>query len=556
MVKALKNFATNLPKLFSESVPVGPAVIDVDSLPSASLAPVRQQFFDGDKFPGGFGATSLLFADYWTLRERSNELFTKNLYARGLIRRLITNEINVGLNLEATPNGDILGGAMADDDTRTAWSEDVESRFPIWAKNPALCDFKGRQTFGSLQREIRQEALIEGDVLVMLVQSKRTRLPRVRVISGSKVQDPFNAKPRSGNKIVDGVELDPEGRQVAYWIVQDNRISKRVPAMGERSGRRLAWLVYGTDKRESAVRGQPLLSLILQSLKEIDRYRDSAQRKAVINSILAMFIQKDAELMGTKPIGGGAVRKDEAIVTDSDGSSRTFNLSSHIPGVVLDELQKGEKPVGFNSAGTDINFPIFEAAIINAIAWAYEIPPEILTLAFQNNYSASRAAVNEFKLYLDKMRSDFSENVTEPIYQEWLISETLIGKIQAPGFLEAWRDTAQYDIFGAWIASDWTGAIKPSVDLKKEVAAYKDMISEGLITHDKAARELSNSKYSRTIRRLKKENELRAEALRPLLELQAEFNVELIDNPATAMGSEALIEAATENTIEAMEAET
>ena len=526
-------------------------VIDIATLPETSLDPVRSQFFDGDKFAGGFGATSLFSNDYWTLRQRSNQLFNENLYARGLIRRLITNEINTGLNLEATPNGDILGGSMKDDDVRTEWSEDVESRFQIWSKNAPLCDYFQADTFGAIQRTARREALITGDVLVVLRQSPRLRLPKVQLISGEKVESPMSVKPRKGHTIKHGVELDAAGRQVAYWVRQVDGTSARVPAIGERTGRRIAWLVYGTDKRLDEVRGQPLLALVLQSLKEIDRYRDSAQRKAVINSILAMFIKKTDDKPGTKPMTGGALRRDEATVTDGDGSARTYNLSSQIPGVILDELQTGEEPVGFNSAGTDINFATFEAAIVNAIAWANEVPPEVLTLAFQNNYSASRGAVNELKLYLDKVRSEIAEKLTEPIYQEWLVSEILLGKISAPGFLEAWRDISKYDILGAWIASDWSGAIKPSVDLKKEVAAYRDMVKDGFITHDKAARELSNTKFSRNIRRMKKENQLKAEALRPLLELEAEFGIKVEDITAS---DDKLIEAAAEKTLELMEA--
>lgn len=529
-------------------------VIDVDTLPGASLAPVRSQFFDGDKFPGGFGATSLLSMDYWTLRQRSNQLFNENLYARGLIRRLITNEINKGLNLEATPNGDILGGVMKNDDTRTDWSEDVESRFQIWSKNPPLCDYFQADTFGSIQRTIRREALVTGDVLIVLRQSQRLRLPKVQLISGEKVQDPMSPKIRKGNTLKHGVELDAAGRQVAYWVTQVDGTSARVPAIGERTGRRIAWLVYGTDKRLDDVRGLPMLSLVLQSLKEIDRYRDSAQRKAVINSILAMFIKKTDDKPGTKPMTGGAVRREDATVTDGDGSTRTYNLSSQIPGVVLDELQTGEEPVGFNSTGTDINFPVFEAAVLNAVAWSNEIPPEVFTLSFQSNYSASRGAVNEFKMYLDKMRAEFAEKVTEPIYQEWLISEILLGKISAPGFLEAWRDISQYDILGAWIASDWSGAIKPSVDLKKEVAAYRDMIKDGLITHDRAAREISGTKFSTNIRRLKKENELKADAREPLLEQAARLGIsseEVLETSA----SDTLIEAAAEKTLEIIEQE-
>lgn len=530
----------------------GPPVIDVDTLPETSLAPVRSQFFDGDKFFGGFGATSLFTMDYWTLRQRSAQLFNENLYARGLIRRMITNEINTGLNLEATPNGDILGGAMKDDDTRTNWSENVEGRFQIWRKNPALCDFFQADSFGSIERTVRREALVTGDILVVLRQSPRLRLPKVQLISGEKVESPMAIKPRKGHIIKHGVELDAVGRQVAYWVRQADGTSARVPAVGERSGRRIAWLVYGTDKRLDEVRGQPLLALMLQSLKEIDRYRDSAQRKAVINSILAMFIKKTEDKPGTKPMTQGALRKESATVTDGDGSTRTYNLSSQIPGVILDELQHGEEPVGFNSAGTDINFPVFEAAIVHTIAWATEYPPEVVTLSFQNNYSASRGAVNELKLYLDKRRAESSETLNEIIYQEWLLSEVLLGKISAPGLLEAWRDVSKYDIFGAWIASDWSGAIKPSVDLKKEVAAYRDMIKDGLITHDKASRELSGTKYSTNIRRLKIENQLLADALRPLRELEAKFGRTI--GGTISASSDELIEAAADETLELMEA--
>ena len=517
-------------KLFGKTwgkQPADPPVIGVDELDpfaASNFAPGGDTFstFDGDKFFGGFGVTKVPIIDYWTLRLRSSQLFNENLYARGLIRRLVTNEINTGLHLEAIPNGDILG---VDDNTLNDWSEDVENRFTIWAKNPALCDYSERDTFGALQETVRREALVGGDVLVVLRHSQKTKLPQIQIIPGSSVNAPFDQNVRDDNSIKHGVELDSKGKQVAYWVVQADGTSKRVPAVGERSKRRRAWLVYGTDKRLDEVRGQPILALVLQSLKEIDRYRDSAQRKAVINSILAMFIKKTEDKMGTKAITGGAVRRDEATVTDPNGSTRNFGIAGQIPGLVLEELQTGEEPVGFNSAGTDINFATFESAIVHALAWANEIPPEVLTLAFASNYSASRGAVNEFKLYLNKVRMRFSESFNEIVYPEWLVNEVLLGKIDAPGLLAAWRDPAQYDTFGAWIASDWNGAIKPSVDLKKEVAAYADMIREGLITRERAAREINGMKYSKVVKRLTQENTLQADALRPLFALAAEFNI-------------------------------
>lgn len=527
------------------------SVIDVNDLAAvASSFPNSGglDIFDGSKYFGGLPSPQFTFTDYFSLRLHSAKLFKENLYARGLIRRLVTNEITTGLSLEAVPNALILG---IDEDKRNIWTEDVESRFQIWADNPELCDYKRRDTFGALQRMARAEALVTGDVLVVLRQSQKTRLPSVQLIPGNRVQTPMG-QPRKGNKIIHGVELDSGGRQVAFWILQDDNTSKRLPAFGERSGRRIAWLAYGTDKRLDDVRGEPILSLVMQSLKEIDRYRDSVQRKAVINSMLAMFIEKTQDKLGTKPLSGGATRRDQAVLDNPDGSTRQFNIAKQLPGLVLEELQVGEKPVAFNSASTDINFAAFEAAIVNGLAWANEIPPEVLTLSFEKNYAASRGAVNEFKIYLDKSRSERAGELDKPVYVEWLLSEVLLDRIQAPGLLESWRDPLQYDIFGAWTASDWAGAIKPSLDLKKEVSAYELMVKSGFVTRGRASRELTGMKFSRVAKELKKENEELAKAMRPLLELEQEFGVK-IDSSGGISAKEDIVEEIKEEVLELLE---
>lgn len=478
---------------------------------------VHYRYDDGNKFPGGFGPTQLLTTDYWTLRARSAQLFETNLYARGIIRRLVTNEINTGLHLEATPEEAILG---FEEDALTDWSETVENRFHLWEKNPHLCDHFERCTFGSLQAQARMEALISGDVLVVLRQDRRTMLPRIQLIRGSAVRSPLNQKPRRGHRIRHGVELDAQDRQVAYWVVQKDRTWKRMPAVGEKSGRRLAWLIYGTEKRLDDVRGKPILSLVLQSLHEIDRYRDSVQRKAVINSMLAMFIKKTQDKPGTLPITGGAMRKGTVTTQEAGETPRSYNVAELIPGLVLDELQAGEEPHAFPSHGTDEKLGDFEEAIIQAVAWANETPPEILRLAFSNNYSASQAAINEFKIYLNRVRTFFGEEFCQPIYVDWLISEVLARRIVAERFLEAWRDRGLYDVFAAWISADWAGHIKPSTDIFKQARGYKLLIDEGLITRDRAARELTSTKYSKNAKKLRRENEALAAAREPVAEEQ------------------------------------
>ena len=126
-----------------------PEILDESELtPRAySQAPAVHTYHDGDKFFGGFGPTKLFTTDYWTLRKRSDQLFKENLYARGLIRRLITNEINTGLTPEVAPDELLIG---LPEDSLNDWTEEVENRFLIWGKNPEQCDWKHRATFGAI----------------------------------------------------------------------------------------------------------------------------------------------------------------------------------------------------------------------------------------------------------------------------------------------------------------------------------------------------------------------------------------------------------------------
>lgn len=490
--------------------------------------------FDGEKFLGGMSTPQIQQVDYWALRARSAQFYNQNLYGRGLIRRFVTNEINTGLTPEATPAESVLG---LEDGTLNEWTEDIETRFGLWGGTAELCDYRHRSTFGALQRAARTEALVTGDVLVVLRKSERTKLPMVQLISGNRVNTPLfdqSSKIPKSHRVVHGVEFDGTDRIVGYWVKQDDGTFKRLPAWGAKSGRRLAWLVYGTDKRLDDVRGQPLLALVLQSVEDLDKYRDSTQRKALINSFFAASVEKDNDKPGTLPIQGGAVRNDKASVNDSDGKPRALNLAQYMPGITIDELQTGEKLKFHGGEGTDVNFGGFEETITAAIAWANEVPPEILRLAFSNNYSASQAAINEFKIYLNKIWAEWGETFCTPIYVEWLIAESLLNKnARAVDVLRVWRDNNQYDIFAAWTSVEWYGSIKPSTDMLKQTKGSENLLKMGLSTHAREARVTTGTKYSQNIKRLKRENEQLVEAMEPILNAKKEFGEDVVND---AMG--------------------
>jgi capsid protein len=246
--------------------------------------------------------------------------------------------------------------------------------------------------------------------------------------------------------------------------------------------------------------------------------------------MIAAYISKSVDKPGTLPITGGALRKDSALTQAIDGTERSFKITEHIPGLVIEELQVGEEPKAFPSTGTDEKFGEFEEAIIQAVAWANEIPPEILKLSFSSNYSASQAAINEFKMYLTRVRTSFGDTFCQPIYVEWLLSEALNQRVQADGLLESWRDARLYDTFGAWTSADWSGHIKPSTDIFKQARGLELMLSMGALSRDRMSREATGTKFSKNVKKLRRENEQLAEALKPLAD--AEAKARAAANPA------------------------
>ncbi len=463
--------------------------------------------FFGSKFFGGIPYPTdeyIPYNDINAMRRLSAKMWNENIYIRGILRRLVTNEVNTGLSLEATPEEAVIGVA---EQSLDVWAENVENAFELWGDDRESCDYVRQMTFGQIQQLVKQEAYLMGDVLVVLRQSKVTKLPQIQLISGMHVYG--GIEPRKGNRIVDGVELDSRGRHVAYHVQQEDMTTKRIPAFGERSGRRIAWLVYGCDKRMHEVRGVPLCGLILQSAKEIDRYRDSVQRKAVINSMLALFVKKTTDKGGSLPISGGATKRTTVEPQQSateNSQPRQFTQNQYLPGMVIHEMQEGEEPVAFESAKTDLNFGEFERTIISAIAFANEIPPEILLLSFSSNYSASQAAIQEFKMYLNKVRKSFGSSFCQHVFTEWLISHGLLRSFDTGNLIASWRDPMRRMEYMAWTKSSWSGAIKPSADMLKTVKSYQLMLEMGVIDRARAARELTGMKFSKVVKALTREN--------------------------------------------------
>jgi len=492
--------------------------------------------FDGDTFSNSFGITRNYLwengVDYYTLRHRSIQLYIENPYVSGLINRMLRNEIFTGIVPEATPIASVIWPDM-DADIRgrermsTNYSEKMTEAFRLYAGDPDVFDCRRQLTFGEFQNQVRLESMLCGDGIIVAHINQQTKLPSWDWINGNYIMTDPEYTPASGHKVVHGVELDSRGRHIAYHVREfdGEEISfKRIPTVGRKSGRTIAWMVYGCDKMLNNVRGIPLLGNILYMLKDLDRYKNAELRAAVINALLPLFISREKSDTPVRSVIRGMGRyepgtpaaveaeKGEADAqAQADAAQPTRRLISEMqPGTVIENLAPGETPVSFDTRRPNVNYGEFEKIILRAIAWSRGIPPETLVMEYQSSYSAGRQANNEFNIYLKYIVFKLAKDIGQPIYAEFITQSALLGELDLPRFLSCAFDPSQWKLRGAWLKCEWSGLSRPSVDVQKEANAMQKLLKMGVVTHDMVARQFSGMDFRAVQNKLEIERTLMA----------------------------------------------
>ena len=505
--------------------------------------------YTGEKFAGGWGLNrDYEIVDLPQVRRHSLELWRSNPIANAIFGRLETKVINDGLRVEALPEGRFIG--FADDSPELqGWSESIEAYVHLYAMDAALVDERERFNFYQLQRQAYSTAKLSGDCLAIRRIDGTTMMPRIQLVDGKHIETPYlfplGRNPKTGRTVINGVEIDSRGREVGYWVrtralkpdtsMLFDYTYEFVPAYGANSGRRVANLVYGSRLRVDEYRGMPLLAATMQMLKQIDRLLDNSQLASALDAslVLSVMTDKDAPKDIKSMLEGGTLRKaatQEKTVNapQPDGGTKPIQFKQFSNGMIIDDLPQGKKIESHNTRHP--NPDVAKAALfgMNLCGASSEVPPEILLLSFNSNFSASRQAVNEFDAIRRKEHSQFNPQFNEPIYKDVVIGLDITGKLSTPGLLQALVNGDRIT-FNAWTQTKWSSTAELSVDMLKHVNMFALAFKEGLVTRRDIALKYFGTRIEKNIATLLKENQSLAEANRPLVDLEKQP----VSNPDT-----------------------
>lgn len=447
-----------------------------------------------------------------TMRQRARMLYMAAPVATSAIRTNRTNVVGVGLKLKARINPSILGLSP---EAADEWERHTEAEFDLWARRKQACDATGVNNFYSLQQLTLMSWLLSGDVFVLIKQRDPTPLLpyslRLQVIEADRISTPLKngsyysflteGKANNGNKIYDGVEVDPSGAIAAYYIrnTYPHTVSAvrsdwtRVEAYGARTGLPNVLQVMDVERPEQ-YRGVSYLAQVIEPLLQMRRYTESELTAALIESFFTAFITTEAD--ATEMPFNEAGRPE--ITTDPD----EYELG---PGTV-NVMKPGESVTFGSPSRPSSGFDAFMRSLCDQVGAALEIPSDLLLKAFNSSYSASRAALLEAWKAFRMRREWFVDDFCRPVYEIWLAEAVARGRISAPGFF---TDPL---IREAWLGCEWIGPSQGQLDPVKEITAEILACGEGFSTREQSTIRLNGGHWDANIEQIARENQRLAAA--------------------------------------------
>ncbi|MFX3673295.1 MAG: phage portal protein [Paenisporosarcina sp.] len=446
------------------------------------------------------------------LRERSRDLYMNTPIATGALKTIRTNVIGAGLRLNAQIDFEYLGMTEEEADV---WETNVEREFSLWSET-ILCDSMQMNNFYELQQIAFLSFLMSGESFVTLPYIERKGTPyglKVQLIEADRIMSPTGIN----HKIISGVEVGNYGEVVAYHVAQFHPLSNgvsekkwlRIEKFGKESGRQNILHLMEAERPEQR-RGTPLLSPVIESIKQLGRYSDAELMAALISSMYTVFIK--SENPGDSPLG--EVIPDNQRVDDADENS--YELGS---GAIIG-LAENESIEVANPGRNNSSFDAFVTAICRQIGSAIEVPYELLLKHFTSSYSASRAALLESWKMFRSRRAWVAARFCQPIYEEFLNEAISSGRINAPGFFD------DPIIRKAYAGAEWNGPSQGQIDPLKEVNAAAKRVEEGFSTRSRETTELTGGDYWKNTRQRVREEQSRREGGLILNEKQTVLEVQ------------------------------
>jgi len=386
--------------------------------------------------------------------ERAEWLWWNDGIGRHVIDVLTDNTIGTGITTQAKVQYS-RGDPQANESANTK-IEDLKER---WMEQ---ADAFGQLHWYEMQALWLQRVATVGDVLLHTVHLNdpgRVLSLAYEMIEASRLTD-YGTSPIKGNEVQQGVELDPDGRVVAYHV-EDGTYRMRVRRL-EAAQCRLGFRV----DRPGQIRGITWMAPIMSG---IWTHRDLVEYTMIARKVQAAV----AVIVADSPRGGKALGLPG--LKRIPGASATTSLSEDPKRPIAPGMMHyvGEGSVTALQPSQNHDFEPLTRNLLRGIGVGFGFSYEWVSGDYQGtSYAGGRLANQEARRRIRPVHTFVCEHLERPVHRDFIDAALAFGKMPKP-------PTAQDQYAARFSKPHWEWGVNPS----QEVSAAVQAVDAGLSTY-------------------------------------------------------------------------
>jgi lambda family phage portal protein len=301
-------------------------------------------------------------------------------------------------------------------------------------------------------------------------KSDRTRAVPIQfqILESDHVPLAKNEQLSNGNRIIAGIEFNPNGERVAYWVLPNHPGEDSAGASSDAVRVDAGDIIHHfRPKRPGQVRGEPDTVRSLLKARDFDDYDDAELLRKKTRAPFTGFLTR-AEFTEDDYV------YDPFTGKSLDGSDLPPELDMQA-GNILQGLP-GEKLDLFSGDDTGAGYADFMRQQLLAIAAGISLPYELLTGDWKNvNDRLVRAIQNEFRRQIEMDQELGTSQCYWRMWGWWMDGAVMAGTLRAPGYAgdpESFR------------AAEWTPDPWPYINPDTDISAAQKEIDAGLASRD------------------------------------------------------------------------
>jgi lambda family phage portal protein len=336
----------------------------------------------------------------------------------------------------------------------------------LWAEWTRARNFDVQGDFGFLEmmRKAVRRKKIDGGCLFLKTFASGGKIPfQVQLMEVDEIAKDWMKPSKSGNILCDGVEVEPSGKIIGFWLKKPSFGQMEAVGMDATFFEANRVIYYRQKKRPSQIREISDFACILERVRDVNEFITAVSMRQRLLACIGLFFSKNSPNTNNMAVG-----RSSAVGEAVENKKMARYMA---PGMML-EGNVNETIEVIDPKGTSVDAAVYNKTLLRQIAAAVGLSYEGVSRDLSDaNYSSARQNMIEDELtYSAEMRL-LESVVMDEIYQTFIISCVLSGLLTIPDF---WENKQAY------FRHHWVRGGKQWIDPLKEANANKSALQSGI----------------------------------------------------------------------------